>query len=102
MKEIATFPDCVPEKCGRFVSDGLVTAGEADSLLNIARDGMSLGGSDGGASILDLHSGALSKGTVFINVYALENAKDIFNKVDLTTYKVIIYQKIIISIHYWT
>lgn len=87
-KDLLSFPRCMPEKCGRFVSDGLVTTGEADSLLNIAQKGIALGGSDGGASILDLHSGALSRGRSFVNVYSLENAKDVFNKADLTTYKV--------------
>ncbi|NWT04939.1 OGFD3 protein, partial [Mionectes macconnelli] len=35
----------------------------------IAERGLSLGGSDGGASILDLHSGALSLGKHFVNLY---------------------------------
>lgn len=51
--------------------------------------GISLGGSDGGASILDLHSGALSFGEKFINIYSLEEAKKIFNAADLTVYKVV-------------
>lgn len=92
-KDLKSFAGCMPEKCGRFVSDGLVTTGEADSLMNIAQKGIALGGSDGGASILDLHSGALSRGRSFVNVYSLENTKDIFNKADLTTYKVNLHQK---------
>jgi hypothetical protein len=79
----------MPEKCGRFVSDGLVTTAEAESLLNIALKGIALGGSDGGASILDLHSGALSMGTKFIDITSIEKAKHLFNKADITTYKVL-------------
>ncbi|CAG5102406.1 Similar to ogfod3: 2-oxoglutarate and iron-dependent oxygenase domain-containing protein 3 (Xenopus tropicalis) [Cotesia congregata] len=60
--ELATYPGCVPEKCGRVVTDKLVSNTETEVLYKIALNGMNLGGSDGGASILDLHSGALSKG----------------------------------------
>ena len=48
---------CLPSFCGRFVSDAVVTEAEAAQLQNIAKKGLSLGGSNGGASILDLHSG---------------------------------------------
>lgn len=41
--------------------DGLVTDEETDVLLALAKKGLSRGGGSGGASILDLHSGALSK-----------------------------------------
>jgi len=64
-----TFHGCLPSFCGRFVSDSVVTEEEAAQLQNIARKGLSLGGSNGGASILDLHSGALSKGDSFIDVF---------------------------------
>jgi hypothetical protein len=60
---------------------------EADALLSIAKRGMALGGSEGGATILDLHSGALSQGRNFVNVYHLNNAKNIFKKTDFTFYK---------------
>ncbi|KAF2905385.1 hypothetical protein ILUMI_00790 [Ignelater luminosus] len=89
LEEIESFSGCVPAKCGRHVSDKLVTANEADVLLKIAQRGISLGGSDGGASILDLHSGALSYGQKFINIYSLEESKKIFNAADLTVYKVV-------------
>lgn len=46
-------------------------------------------GSSGGASILDLHSGALSAGEQFINVYSLEEARNIFNPTDLMVYKIV-------------
>lgn len=85
--ELETYPGCVPEKCGRIVTDKLVSATEVDTLLKLAKNGLELAGSDGGASILDLHSGALSKGQGFINVYKLPTAKKIFNSVDLAIYR---------------
>lgn len=85
--ELHKFSGCVPEKCKRIVTDKLVSASETDTLLRIAKNGLSLGGSDGGASTLDLHSGALSKGKKFVNVYASENSKKIFNNADLAIYK---------------
>jgi hypothetical protein len=48
---------------------------------------MALGGSQGGATILDLHSGALSQGKNFVNIYHLNGAKDVFKKTDFTIYK---------------
>lgn len=87
--ETSEYPECVPEKCARIVSDKLVSSTETDILLKIAENGISLGGSDGGASILDLHSGALSKGHDFINIYTLSEAKTIFNSADFAIYKVV-------------
>ena len=63
------FSECVPERCGRAVNDGLITEKQANSLLKLAKKGLAKGGSSGGASIIDLHSGALSKGENFINLY---------------------------------
>lgn len=68
-EEVYDFPGCVPVKCGRFISDTIITTKEADHLLDIANRGLALGGSEGGASILDLHTGALSKGKHFISLY---------------------------------
>ncbi|XP_069701340.1 2-oxoglutarate and iron-dependent oxygenase domain-containing protein 3-like [Periplaneta americana] len=87
--ELETFSGCVPQRCGRVVSDKLVSASEADALLGIAKRGMTLGGSQGGATILDLHSGALSQGKNFVNIYHLPSAKDVFKKTDFTFYKVV-------------
>lgn len=89
LEEIETFPGCVPKKCGRYVTDKLVTANEADILLKIAKRGIALGGSDGGASILDLHSGALSYGQKFVNIYSIEESRKIFNTADLAIYKIV-------------
>ena len=52
---------CVPTKCGRAVLDNVVSEKESDQLLALAKKGFSKGGGNGGASILDLHSGAISK-----------------------------------------
>ncbi|XP_051174681.1 2-oxoglutarate and iron-dependent oxygenase domain-containing protein 3-like [Leptopilina boulardi] len=87
--EMNKFSGCLPEKCARIVTDKLVSATETDVLLKLAINSMNLGGSDGGASILDLHSGALSKGDGFINVYDMEEAKKIFNNADFAIYKVV-------------
>ncbi|KAJ9595057.1 hypothetical protein L9F63_013654 [Diploptera punctata] len=87
--ELEKFPGCVPQRCGRVVSDKLVSASEADALLSIAKRGMVHGGSEGGATILDLHSGALSQGKNFVNIYRLKNVKDVFKKADFTFYKVV-------------
>lgn len=88
-EEIENYPGCIPEKCGRFMSDRIVTNAEAEALLKLARNGIALGNADGGAAILDLHSGALSDGKGFINVYALEAAQKIFTAAEMTVYKVV-------------
>lgn len=70
-----------------MITDKLLTAAETMQLLDLAKRGLSLGNSDGAASILDLHSGALSKGTEFVNIYKLKETKDIFKKSDFTIYR---------------
>ncbi|XP_044270433.1 2-oxoglutarate and iron-dependent oxygenase domain-containing protein 3-like [Tribolium madens] len=89
LDEITQFPTCVPIKCGRFVSDKLVTINEAETLLNVAKKGISLGGSSGGASILDIHSGALSFGEKFVNIYTLKGSEKFITASDLTIYKIV-------------
>ncbi|XP_051851610.1 2-oxoglutarate and iron-dependent oxygenase domain-containing protein 3 isoform X2 [Antechinus flavipes] len=64
------FEGCTPRKCGRGITDIIITREEAQQLRRIAEKGLSLGGSEGGASILDLHSGALSFGKHFVNLYS--------------------------------
>jgi len=76
---------CLPKKCGRVVFDGLVKDEEVHGLLSLAKKGLVKGGSSGGASILDLHSGALSKGEQFVNVYALY--PELFTETDFEVYK---------------
>ena len=67
---------CVPTKCGRAVLDNVVSEKESDQLLALAKKGFAKGGGSGGASILDLHSGAISKvstqmivDAIYTNVY---------------------------------
>lgn len=88
LNEIAQYITCVPNKCGRFVTDSLVTEQEAIALIDLAKRGLSFGGGSGGVSILDLHSGALSKGQNFINIYKLPEAKGFLTEDALTAYKV--------------
>ncbi|XP_011499007.1 PREDICTED: 2-oxoglutarate and iron-dependent oxygenase domain-containing protein 3-like [Ceratosolen solmsi marchali] len=87
--ELDKFSGCLPEKCGRVVTDKLVSASEADMLLRFAKSGLKLGEVDGGVKILDLQSGALSKGDKFINVYSLKEAQKLFNSADFAIYKVV-------------
>lgn len=64
---------CTPaskDKCGRLISDTLCSREEAARLQQFAQRIMTLGGGTGGPTILDLHSGALSKKDKFISVYA--------------------------------
>ena len=89
-EERLKFTSCAPQRCGRFVSDAVVSQKEAIHLLSLAKRGLSLGGSSGGASILDLHSGALSQNTSFVNIYKLIESKqkqNIFEEKDFEVYK---------------
>nr|CAB3264556.1 2-oxoglutarate and iron-dependent oxygenase domain-containing protein 3-like [Phallusia mammillata] len=73
-KKYPIFEKCTPATlCARCVKDGLISESELDTLTNLAKNGFSYGGSFGGASILDLHSGALSAGGKFINIYQALN-----------------------------
>ncbi|KYN32227.1 hypothetical protein ALC56_13605 [Trachymyrmex septentrionalis] len=87
--ELEKYSGCVPKKCGRVITDKLVSTTEADVLLKLAKSGIDLAGSEGGASILDLHSGTVSKSQGFINIYKLPEAKKIFNSTDSAIYKVV-------------
>ncbi|RZC35993.1 2-oxoglutarate and iron-dependent oxygenase domain-containing protein 3-like, partial [Asbolus verrucosus] len=89
LEEIKQFPGCVPVKCGRYVSDKLVTINEVEALLNVAKRGINLGSSTGSASILDLHSGAVSYGEKFVNIYTLEGSKKFITAADLAIYKIV-------------
>ncbi|XP_032068082.1 2-oxoglutarate and iron-dependent oxygenase domain-containing protein 3 isoform X2 [Thamnophis elegans] len=84
------FEGCTPRKCGRGITDSIISREEAEQIRRIAERGLSLGGSDGGASILDLHSGALSLGKHFVNMYRYFNDKihDIFTEKDFQLYRI--------------
>lgn len=83
------FEGCTPRKCGRGVTDIVITREEAQRVRRIAEKGLSLGGSDGGASILDLHSGALSVGRHFVNLYRYfgDKIQNIFSEEDFQLYR---------------
>ena len=83
------FKACKPKKCGRFVMDSVISKQEAKSLRKLAEKGMSHGGGSGGATILDLHSGALSVNDKFVNIYALtaKNNKPVFSEGEFEIYK---------------
>uniref|UniRef100_A0A023GCC1 Putative prolyl 4-hydroxylase alpha subunit proteinues n=1 Tax=Amblyomma triste TaxID=251400 RepID=A0A023GCC1_AMBTT len=89
VKDRRLFKDCAPLKCGRVVSDSVVTTEESSALLSLAKRGLALSRSDGGASILDLHSGSVSLGEKFVNVYKLLERKGttLFSDQDLKVYK---------------
>lgn len=88
-EEVDKYEGCFPKECKRFVTDKVISVREAEELLAIAKKGLKLGGSSGGASILDLHSGALSMGQHFVNIYKHEDAKNVFNEKDFNIYRVI-------------
>ncbi|KAM6897440.1 2-oxoglutarate and iron-dependent oxygenase domain-containing protein 3 [Xenentodon cancila] len=83
------YPGCTPQKCGRAVTDGVVTREEAQVLRRLAERGLALAGSEGGASILDLHSGALSMGKQFVNIYRYfgDQLRDVFTREDFDLYR---------------
>lgn len=83
------YPGCTPQKCGRAVTDSVVTREEAQVLRRLAERGMALAGSEGGASILDLHSGALSMGRQFVNIYRYfgDQIGDVFTQEDFQLYR---------------
>ena len=85
------FKACIPKKCGRFVMDSVISKQEAKSLRKLAEKGMSLGGGSGGATILDLHSGALSVDQKFVNIYAMtaKNNKPVFSEGEFEIYKLV-------------
>ena len=79
------FKSCAPTRCGRCVMDNLFDEEQISKLRELAERGMKHGGSNGGASVLDLHSGALSKGDKFINIYGMPTK--IFTEDDFKLYK---------------
>ncbi|TWW81676.1 2-oxoglutarate and iron-dependent oxygenase domain-containing protein 3, partial [Takifugu flavidus] len=85
------YPGCTPQKCGRAVIDAVVSREEAQSLKRLAERGLALAGSEGGASILDLHSGALSMGKQFVNIYRYfgDHIGDVFTEEDFQLYRAV-------------
>lgn len=87
-KEISKFPLCVPKKCGRFVSDKLVDEKDVETLLDMSQKIFELGGSSGGASVLDIHTGALSYGEKYLNFYRMPEARKFLKPEHLSVYNV--------------
>lgn len=88
LEDVNRYDGCAPPRCGRFTTDKLVTSTEAEILLRMAQRAMALGGGSGGATILDLHSGALSYGDKFINLYSVLPENDqTLSKADFFVYK---------------
>lgn len=87
-QEVVKYEGCIPRDCKRFVTDQVVSERETEELLKIAQKGLKFGGSYGGASILDLHSGALSKGQHFVNIYKLNEMRNLFTTNDFNVFRV--------------
>ncbi|CAH0588123.1 unnamed protein product [Chrysodeixis includens] len=87
--DLDKYEGCFPKECKRFVTDKVISVREAEELLAIAKKGFQLGKPAGGVSILDLHSGALSVGQRFVNIYKTGDAKNTFNQNDFNTYRVV-------------
>eukprot|EP01134_Creolimax_fragrantissima_P004657 CFRG4657T1 len=81
-------PGCTPTTCGRVVIDNLFDPAIINSLIATIEKGMVFGGGTGGPSILDLHSGAVSHGEKFINIYQMAKAheREVFNSTDLESF----------------
>ncbi|CAG2162804.1 unnamed protein product [Oppiella nova] len=90
-------PSCVPKRCGRFVSDSVITESEAKHMLSVAKRGLSLGGGSGGYSGLNLYTGVLSMATNRVNIYKLiertqrkeEELKELFTEKELEVYRTV-------------
>ncbi len=67
--------------------DNIISNEEVDIMLQLIKRGLSYGGSHGGASVLDLHTGAMSKGVHFVNLYKMESAEKLFKAHELQVYK---------------
>ncbi|XP_046966787.1 2-oxoglutarate and iron-dependent oxygenase domain-containing protein 3-like [Vanessa cardui] len=89
IKDINKYEGCAPKYCKRFVTDKVISVRETEELLKLAQKGLKYGGSFGGASILDLHSGALSKGQHFVNMYKMDEMKNLFTQDDFNIFKVV-------------
>ena len=87
-EEMKKFPQCVPKKCGRFVADKLIENKEIELLLNMAENIIGLAGSSGGASVLDIHTGALSYGERYLNFFKMPEARNLLKPEHLTIYNV--------------
>lgn len=67
--------------------DNVISNEEVETMMTLVRRGLSFGGSFGGASILDLHTGAMSKGVHFVNLYKLISPRKLFRIHELEVYR---------------
>ena len=66
----ASYPGCRPHTCGRLAIDNIVSPAEADILSSLLTAALNTtGGGSGGVSVLDLASGAVSRGSAFVDLY---------------------------------
>lgn len=85
----ASVASCAPRSCGRLQRYGFASPAEVSILRDLAEKGFSIGQSSGGASVLDVHRGAVSKGSGFIDLFAAlaaANQRQLFNATHLSVY----------------
>ncbi|KAI6655483.1 2-oxoglutarate and iron-dependent oxygenase domain-containing protein 3-like [Oopsacas minuta] len=68
------YPNCSPNNCARILVNEFLTPHRVSQLVRLVKKALEHGRSDGGASIFDFNSGAISKGDKFINVYSIHTA----------------------------
>lgn len=76
-------------RCFRVVQDNFLSSSEVLSLLHLFNTSLSLtGGGSGPVSVIDFHSGAISKGSAFVDLIAvMRHTQRVFNRSDLLIYK---------------
>uniref|UniRef100_A0A8C5GZI0 Urotensin-2 receptor 2 n=1 Tax=Gouania willdenowi TaxID=441366 RepID=A0A8C5GZI0_GOUWI len=86
------YAGCTPQKCGRAIIDSLVTRDEAHVLRRESNAPCFCFSQPLQASILDLHSGALSMGKQFVNIYRYfgDQISNVFTAEDFKLYRHII------------
>lgn len=69
------FKTCSPQRCGRFVSDSILSQAEVLEMRIMAETIFSLSRPSGGVAIFDFFTGALSNGTQFVNFFKFIEGK---------------------------
>lgn len=89
LTDINKFHNCIPKRCGRYVTDVLLLSSEARKLLEMAKTGFELSSTKGSASIFDIHSGAITMDDKFVNIHSLPDSKKVFKQEFIYAYKVV-------------
>ncbi|RXG53668.1 2-oxoglutarate and iron-dependent oxygenase domain-containing protein 3 [Armadillidium vulgare] len=92
-RQLKNFKGCIPKMCGRFVADTLISLHEAQALAVIVQKGLSIAGPRGTEaeySTMDIHSGALTKGNAFINIYEMDKSHKVITSEDVKIYRYIV------------